>query len=226
MPRGILFYAHMIEILKIINTSRSMKIELSDGEILHLPLGSMPLHLLEQGSSINDTQYRQLKEESERYLCGEKAVSYVAMKSCSSRQLVQYLKKKKFSEIIIKETVQRLTRARYIDDHEFSLNYIRARKGRKALGRNRLVSELAGKGISRNVIDLAIRESGADKEDIGEILEVARKKYEMLKEKPNALARTGFFLQGRGFDVGTINRVLRLLNNDDGGDGPFENGIM
>lgn len=214
MPRGILSCFSGMEIIKTTDTGRSLKLELSDGEILFLPYGKIPGHLIARGTTVDETLYRQLKDESERYLCKDKALSYVAMKSCSARQLIQYLKKKKFSENIVQETVQRLMELRYLDDHEFSLNYIRARKGRKAVGRSRLVSELAGKGVSRKIIDRAIRETGADKDDLEEVLDLARKKYERLKDKPNGLAKTGFFLQGRGFDHGTIRRVLRMLEKD------------
>lgn len=213
MPQGILFLFHMVEITQIIHKAGCLRLDLSDGERLFIPTGKLPAQALQEGVALTDLQYRLLREESQHYLCREKALAYIAMKSCSERQLFQYLKRKKFDDQFIHETVHDMLEAGYINDYEFSLSYIRSRRQRKAVGKNMLVKELGGKGVSRKIIERAIRESGADRDDVDEVYSLALKKYDRLKEKPNALAKVGMFLRQRGFGHDTIQKVLRRLDS-------------
>lgn len=206
----------MIEIANITHRADHIRLDLNDGERLYVPLNRLPEHSLKKGMELTDLQYRQIREESERYECREKAYSYLAMKSCSERQITLYLKRKKFSELVILETVRGLAETGYINDLDFSMNYIRVRKGRKAIGKNMLIKELGGKGVARKTIEKAMRETGADRDDLEEAYETARKKYEKVREKPNAMSRVGMFLRQRGYQADTIRGVLNRLDADAG----------
>lgn len=214
MPAGILFCYAMVEVKKLTYKGNSVRIELDDGENLIIPVDISSVYSMKAGSSLSDTQYRQLKDESERFLCREKALSFLAARGRSGFEVRQFLKKKGFSLYILNETVQHLYDSRYLDDYAYALNYIRIKKSAKTIGKNVLIRELNSRGVPRSIISRAIRESFAEIDDKEEIYLLARKKFDSLGARKNRIAKVGQFLQGRGFEFDVIRSVLERLKGE------------
>jgi regulatory protein len=209
----------MTTVIKLHYTDSHVKADLDDGESFLLPFDIVSAHRLETGKKIEGLQYRQLREESERFTCGRKALSYLAVRSRSSKEMETYLKRKGFSSEIIREVTSKLHDSGYLSDYDFALRYARDRLNRKMMGKNFLKKELYAKGISREIINKVLRELGADDMDFQGILAQARKKYRSLKNKNRPSARLAAFLQQRGFDWELINRVVAVLEKEEGVEG-------
>lgn len=215
MPAGILFYYTMVVIQKVAIRGKTVAVDLDDGERLIIPVELYSVYSIQAGAVITDIQYRQMKDESERFLCREKALTRLASRSRSRHEILQFLKKKGFSEYIVNDTVQQILESGYLDDFSYALDYIRIRKSRKTVGKNALIRELNQKGVPRTIISRAIRESDADRDDMDEMFRIAKKKYDSIRNRKNRLAKVGQFLQGRGFEFGSIRSVLNRLKADD-----------
>ena len=93
-----------------------------------------------------------------------------------------------FNDVI----VQRLTSKGYVDDRKFAEYYIENRFVKKGISSKRLRMELMKKGVSKDIIEEAMKKSERnDEEEIRKIIAKKRKKYDDEK-LINYLARQGF----------------------------------
>ena len=203
---------------KIIYRERHISIDCDDGETFRLPYSALQGFKLEKGKAIESLEYRQIREESEKFQCREKSYSYLSVRARSTFEIQQYLKRKGFSFDIIREVLRCLEDAGYLNDYEFAMAYTKSRLNRKAVGENLLRKELAARGISRNIITKVMKKSGASETDMDRVYAEALKKYGSLKGKKNSLQRVYRFLLGRGFDNDTVRRIIQRISDEEGED--------
>ena len=190
-----------------------VKLELDNGQVLKIPVGLDGTYRLDVGREIDNTEYVQLNEESQRFLCREKSLNYLAIRARSTLEMESYLNRKGFSADIIREIISALKESGYINDFDFALMYIGDRLNRKLIGSRLLKSELQKKGIARKIIDRALKESGAGNVDIDKVYEIAEKKYNSLKDKKNSINKLALFLQRKGFEYAVVEVVLDRIKN-------------
>ena len=148
----------------------------------------------------------------------EKAVSYLNSRPRTRQEVMRHLKDKGFSEEEILETVKELDEYHYIDDLAYSRMYFEYgfEKGR---GRNRIRRELAEKGVSSEIIEIAYDELEEVPDEFEMALSIAGSIVRGIdpseleySEKRKLEGRIGRRLAGRGFSMDTIHKVAgRLL---------------
>ncbi len=186
----------------------------STGESIPLPVESLKIYALSKGKVIDPVEYRELKEESDRFSCRRKALHYLSIRARSSREMENYLLKKGFSKDHIREVVLHLKENGYIDDLDFSLRYISYRKSSKAVGRHLLKSELYKKGIAREIINKAMAETGSPETDREAAYQLAVKKVHTIAKSKNRMGKLVLFLRRRGFDEADIRGVIIRLKSE------------
>ena len=137
----------------------------------------------------------------------EKATSYLNRKPHTEKEVMDYLLRKGYEQEESAEAVRRLREYGYLDDFAYAKLYFEygLEKGR---GKERIVRELAGKGVARDLIDQAFYDL-EDTPDEGEmarqiaaqILAEAGKDLGALsyEEKQKLQARIARRLASRGF---------------------------
>lgn len=210
----------MIAINELTYVDTHIRVTLSTGERLKLPFEAARIYGIERGKSIDRMEYCQLKEESERFSCRQRAMAYLAMRSRSSRELEAFLHKKGFSGELIGQTILDCRDAGYIDDYDFALRYIRSRASRRVVGARLLKSELSKKGISRELVKKALEEAASSLADGDALHRLAVQRLGRLKGRKNRTAKLVFFLRQRGFngeDIrAAVDRLRREGDLDDG----------
>ena len=205
----------MPEIVKLLFRENMISAELDSGEVLNLSYDVYSQYKLSSGMNIQGDLYLELYEESRKTECRDKAFKYLAVRSRSVDEMVRYLRKKKFSESQIAETVDYLNNKGYLDDHEFSIGFVRSRLKNGKYGPEVIIRDLYRKGINRKTIDRVMKECGGNETDVEKLYALALKKYNSLEGRENRAARVGNYLRGRGFDYDSIKKVLRRLGDDD-----------
>lgn len=200
--------AGMVTIVKTKLKDDCVGVELDNGESLKIPHHVTAMYRLEAGRVIDQTEYAQLREESQRYRCKRAALNYLAISPRSATEMERYLAKKQFDHNHVKEIVEGFRNSGYIDDVDYAARYISNKLGKKLVGKNLLFSELMKKGIPRNVIRQALKESESIHSNFDEVLAIAEKKYGALKDKKNRIGKLAYFLHGRGFDGNMVNAVI------------------
>jgi len=207
----------MITIITIKHGTDCVTLELDNGEKLKIPLAVTGLYSLEAGRSIDGTEYAQLTMESQRYRCKAMALDYLAICPRSAMEMERYLGKKKFDHDLIREIVTGITKAGYIDDADYAARYIDNKLRKKLVGKRLLARELQKRGISRQIINHALKETESRHTDSDALYAIAGKKYAAVKDKKNSIAKLSYFLHSRGFDAEMVNTVIERIirENDD-----------
>lgn len=203
---------HIVKISYL--SSGGIVIELDCAEKLVINSAIAAPYELVKGKMLDPLEYRQLKEESGRYQCLQKALGYLAMGIHSSKEVSQYLIKKGFDHSHVLETVTHLENSGTLNDNEFAAQYCEYRLAKKAVGRRVLENELLRKGIDRKIIRKIIKEGNLSFANEETIYEMAKKKYEKNKDNKNALEKVGSYLYRRGYEYDTVKRVLERIRNE------------
>ncbi|MCX7678448.1 MAG: RecX family transcriptional regulator [Spirochaetes bacterium] len=205
----------MSAIQQIKKAKNHISIELDTGECLAIPHRIAKQFQFTEGKILENEEYRQLKLESERYQCKQKALDYLSIKNRTSHELRKYLLKKGFSADIIAEVTMELTDAKIVDDIKYAIEYARMRKNKKLVGKRLIQSELKQKGLPNAAIRKALEESNYSEAQIEEVIELARKKFRAIGMKKNALRKVSFFLSQRGFEYELIQKVIEQLQHEE-----------
>jgi regulatory protein len=205
----------MVAIVKTKQANDCIAVELDNGELLKIPYQVMGLYRLEAGRAIDSTEYAQLKEESQRYRCKRTALDYLAICPRSATEMERYLGKKEFDHNLIREIVDGFRKSGYLDDADYAARYISNKLSRKLVGKNLLFNELMKKGIPRNIIRKALKESESIHSNFDEVMVMAEKKYGILRNKKNGIAKLAYFLHSRGFDADLINNIIDRIRRRD-----------
>lgn len=129
-------------------------------------------------------------------------------------KMIQFSIKRSISEATVDEVIDDLVSKNYINDREFIRWWIGQRLSFRPKGKRVIVSELAGKGIDRNLIDEIFEEEreGKDLEFEG-ALKVATKKFKLYRNLSHMeiKMKLGRVLAARGFEWNIIYRVIDSL---------------
>lgn len=130
----------------------------------------------------------------------------------SERELAERLKKKKFNEQAVGQTLSFLKKKGFLDDREFARLWITSRI-KKPFGLRRLREELRRKGIDKRIIDSqieTIRESYSEEETVQAL---ARARYAKLQGLPPQQAKRRLFgyLLRRGFSPDNVTDAVNQL---------------
>ncbi|MGH7634567.1 MAG: regulatory protein RecX, partial [Gemmatimonadaceae bacterium] len=122
----------------------------------------------------------------------------------------------------VDRAIARLETLGLLDDAAFARQFSRSRIAGPGFSRRRLQSELARRGVARDVADAAIADAiGEDGTDMDETLErIARRKLHTLRSvsAPVRRRRIYAFLVRRGYDADAIRRVLERIDADAAGE--------
>ncbi|HPJ34498.1 MAG TPA: RecX family transcriptional regulator [Spirochaetota bacterium] len=201
-------------ITKLLFSENHVVVELDGGESLRVSYDVYTGYRLCSGMDLSGDLYMEVYDESRRFECCSRALSYLGLRARSVEEMKRYLRKKNFDERHISEAVEYLKGKGYLNDYGFAILYTkdRMRSGRR--GKDLIVRDLYRKGIGRKEIDKAIKECGADKADEEAVYALAKKKYESVKNKENPALKVSNYLRQRGFDYDIIKKVLRRLGED------------
>lgn len=201
-------------ITKLLFNETHVGVELENGENLRLTYDAYTQYKLSSGMDLSGDLYIEVYEESRKFDCRSKGISYLGLRARSVDEMKKYLKKKNFSNRDISDTVEFLKGKGYLNDYEFAKLYTKDRMKSGKRGKDLIVRDLFRKGIGRKEIDKAIKECGADVADEEAVFLLARKKYESVKHKDNPAAKVSNYLRQRGFDYDVIKKVLKRLGEE------------
>ena len=130
----------------------------------------------------------------------------------SENEIRQRLKRKKFEETLIDETISFLKENGFVDDRVFAKAWISSRI-KRPLGLKRLRQELKIKGVSEDIINEQILEAKKNYSEQVIVLDLARERIKKLKgvEPKKAKQRIFGYLMRRGFLADTVIEALKEI---------------
>lgn len=144
----------------------------------------------------------------------EIALRQLTVRQRTRAELAQAMTRRKVPEAAAQQVLDRFTEVGLLDDAAFARDWVAA-GGRRLRGRRVLAAELAGKGISDDLIEQALAERSSD-DDLEAARSLARRRMPALAglERQARYRRLCGLLQRRGFGWGVIAQVAREVLDD------------
>jgi len=146
----------------------------------------------------------------------EAAVGYLAGRPHTVAEIHRHLRSKKFDADVIDHAIDRLRAQRYVDDEAFARWWVEQRERFKPRGDRALRTELAQKGVARDVVDIVLGERAPDA-DVEQARRALSRPLTRWADMPDAERKRNIhaYLAARGFDYDTIDEVTRREVTDE-----------
>lgn len=182
-----------------------------DGEFAFVMYkGELRDYGIKQNAELDDTSYRAITEELLPKRATKRAMNLLQKKDYTEKKLRDKLSEGMYSAECIDAAIEYVKSYRYLDDERFARDYIVYHMELRS--KNRIVQDLAGKGISKELterlmLEIYEDEAGEDfeQEQIRKLL--VKKHYEKdmeYKDKQKIIA----FLLRRGYSMDSVRRAM------------------
>lgn len=149
-----------------------------------------------------------------RDLVSAKRIAFQLLKfrSRSCYEIRDRLKRKGFPEEVISQTINFLTRLKYLDDTEFARSWSQSRLN-KPLGVRRISFELKQKGVEKNIIEQTLEKLKQGYSEAQIIERIAKGKFKKMKALDEFKAKRRIYghLIRRGFNPETVKEAIDNL---------------
>jgi len=162
---------------------------------------------LRTGQVLSDAEITALRVLDERHRAFDRSVRFLSYRPRSRAEVERYLRRKGIAEEVIADVIERLDRARYLDDETFARFWVENRDQFKPRSRHALRYELRQKGVGNHIIDPVLadidEEVAAWRAVEGRLSRWAGLPRDALRRKV-----TGY-LSRRGFSYEIINLIFQ-----------------
>ncbi|PKN82427.1 MAG: hypothetical protein CVU47_03130 [Chloroflexi bacterium HGW-Chloroflexi-9] len=190
-------------------------VTLDGGDLpLLLPLETVVMHRVRAGAEFEDADWATLTGEGQRLLAVREALTFLARRHRTERELRTALATKIEDPAVIDHAVERMRTLGYLDDAAWARNYVGSGRARDR-GRALIRMELQQRGVA----DPIAREAIEAHDETAAALEAARKRARSLRdlEEPKRSRRLHDFLRRRGFGDSVAREASRQALAELGG---------
>ena len=185
---------------------------LSNGETRVMPRALLRERPYRGGVPFDEAAFDALLRERSYPFALERAVSLLAVRARTERELRDALRQCAYSEAVIERVISRMNEAGYIDDADFASQWAASRTS-KGLGARRIAMELRQKGVDAEHIEQALGQ--LDEEECMESAVRAARKAARGKELSSPADRQKIFaaLMRKGYDSASARRAIEALRD-------------
>ena len=196
---------------------KNVSVFFDNGERLILSEDTFYSSGLRKGDDIPEDRFSFFIEQNILYHIKQRALSFLARRFHSEKELLIKLKQKSYEERLIKLVLNELKEKSFIDDQVFTNHFIEEKLKRKRWGKNKIRAALFNKGVSASIIDEVFQYFDSEVDQNLAALELTKKKYENLKkrESDNRKLKQKLisFLLSRGFEyevsAEAVNKIIK-----------------
>jgi len=167
---------------------------------------------LEQGEKLNELSITQLLGKDTREKAFQKALRFINYRPRSVDEVKGKLEVLGFGEPVTDAVVNELLKKKYLDDYEYSENWIASRVRSKPRSQRMLRFELRKKHISESIIEEALKSAPSNNELALRLGKKYLHRFAYLNEKEFTKKMTGV-LARRAFSFSVIKPALIELKN-------------
>ena len=169
---------------------------------------------IKTGANISDATYKEIMERVLNKRCKVRAMNLLQKKDYTTKQLRDKLDEGLYPKELVDEAIEYVRSYKYLDDERYARDYISYHMTTRS--KNRIMQDLTGKGLSKELLlpiieELYAEESGDIEFDQIKVL-LEKKHYDPgsidYKEKQKIMA----FLMRRGFQISTIRKAMNYFD--------------
>jgi regulatory protein len=161
-------------------------------------------HKLFSGKELSEHELAQLKYASDYGKTLERVMNFVMIRPRSTREVRDYLWRKKAAPELAESIINRLQERNYLDDANFAKSWVRARQLTKPVSRRRLSAELREKGVANELIEQAVGHEAYDETEALRQIVTKKRKQARYQDEQKLIA----YLARQGFGYDTIKQAL------------------
>jgi regulatory protein len=195
-------------------------VELSDGYRFRVTAEQVARYGLDEGRRLGAEEIPALERAREAAAARKAAVRLLKVRPRTRAELRRELVRRKHSAGAIGSVLADLEEAGVLDDRLFARLWVKERIEKKGFGKRRIASELAAKGVSREIIAEEV-ESGFGREDERAVAErAARGRLRRLASVPleTRKRRLYTYLLRSGFSSDLAGEAVKSVLEQDGGE--------
>lgn len=171
-----------------------------------IPAELVYLEHLKTGLEIDEKDLKKIIFENEKSKAMSRVTKYIGSSLKTQKQIMDYLRKKEYSDDTIEFVMSKLVEYNYIDDKKYAQAYVLT-YGKK-YGKLKLKSQLKVKGVSEEIIECVLEDNKVDS------IESVASKYLKNKVMSYEVSQKLFrFLYSRGYEFDEINSYINKLKS-------------
>jgi regulatory protein len=157
---------------------------------------------------------RQLESETELY---EAAVRALMRRAYSVYEMKQLLGRRTEDDNLLRTVMDRLKRAKMIDDERFAKQFARQRTEIRRQGKFRIARDLRARGVPDRHIEAALAESAKDTDESAVVRQRLERKLRSFRGEitENKIASMYRSLLRAGFSADIVRRELKFLTREE-----------
>ena len=198
---------------------KNVSVYFDNGERLILSEDTFFNSGLRKGDEISEDRFSFFIEQNIFYHIKQRALSFLARRFHSERELLIKLKQKSYEERLLKLVLNELREKSFINDQVFANHFVEEKLKKKRWGNNKIRSALFSKGVSASIIDEVLKSFDSEVDQNEAALGLAKKKFEKLKlresDERKLKQKTISFLLSRGFDYEVSSEVVSKIIKSD-----------
>jgi regulatory protein len=161
---------------------------------------------LHRGQVLSDEDVERLKERDSFEKARNRVLRFLSYRPRSEAEVRRYLQDKGVSPSIADEVVERLTRAKLLDDLAFARYWVENRERFKPRGARMLRHELRQKGVDAKIIDQALADLSEEESAYRAAAQRGRRLAHL--DQASFRKKLSAYLLRRGFPYSVVNPVV------------------
>ena len=201
-------------ITKITKTKREYNVTINDEKVLRLDRKIISKLKVEDEVDIDELIKESYDDLYDTAL--NMALNYLSYAMRCEQEIVDYLDKKHFPDIVINDVLNRLLELKYVNDEDYIENFTRS-KSASLIGRNKIKNDLIKKGIDVSLVIKTVERCFGIEEETENLSEFIskqdRKNSELFyREKRDKIINSAV---RKGYDYKLINSVIDDIISED-----------
>ena len=203
--------AQEARLLDVRHQDKSVILSLDDGSTLELAPESVPAGLPEIGEMVAGELLAELRLGDERKKVARMIFAMLDRRLHPVARIRDKAKEKGYSVAAVDAVLEQMAARGLYSDQRYAEAYCRDCLAGRAVGRRYLIDKLRGKRVPSAVAVAVVGEILDPGTEAGLAARAAETRWKRIKDPGDmkSLAKVVRFLQSRGFDAGTANRIAR-----------------
>lgn len=183
------------------------RLHLDNGEVWVLYSRELRMCSLAEGMELTQAQYEKIRYDIIGKRAKKRAMHLLEKMDRTEQQLRKKLLESEYPEDLAEEAIAYVKRFHYVDDARYADCYVRLRGAAKSRGK--LLAELQGKGVDRELASRVLSEHEGDRNEPQMIRELMRKRsYDPQTATLQDQRRMYGYLMRRGFQSADVCKAI------------------
>ncbi len=162
------------------------------------------------GVALSKQQLDALKDASKKDKAYNQALNQIARRLRSEWEVRDYLRRKDYEPTMVDEIIERLQKARLLDDSVFARAWVENRRLLKSTSKRRLVAELRQKRVSDEIIEQTLAADETDEQTVLRNMIQKKRRQPRYQDEQKLMA----YLVRQGFQYSDIKNALAEISQE------------